>query len=564
MDILIIEDLADSYNRIAEVFPDDDKAWARDLDSARAQLKNGLPDVIILDGVFPDKAGQDEQFLAPRVLDDVDAHCDRTGDRRPIIVFVSGQDQVAATFSDVASWLDNGRIDDVLPTSLATPGWRIFQAILKHRVRRLLEFRPLQPVSALLGTMKEHGIITSSTSMIDPWNTMVRLAGSKARVFIGGPTGTGKTHFAEILHRMSGRTGPFVPVEAASLGGGDQHMVESYLFGNVKNFPNNTPARLGFFRQAHGGTIFIDNVDAMSMEVQAKLLRVVEKGLVRPLGADKEISVDVRIVTASNKDLEELAKEGKFRLDLYYRIGGIIIALPSLAQRGADDVSLLIQHFLGIYVGHRGQVRLDADVLRRFRHYDWPGNVRQLMSWIESIVLTCNSPVTLDRLPEKIKKAFAEASSATATGERGSTDSEAARYSNAIVEELWKLDEGRDRGPASAGPLDPAWPSAPTEHEAFEILSVSQRYALRTWLNENGATQGPKHVRVSVRISRLVCYAKRNGAVTVTLARELTGVGEAQANGDIMVLVGQGILSKRPEPIGRAHAFQLKPETSAT
>ena len=221
---------------------------------------------------------------------------------------------------------------------------------------------------------------------------------------MSGESGTGKELVARALHRRSKRSaGPFVAINCAAM---PEQLLESELFGHTKGaFTDARSARPGLFVQAKGGTIFLDEIGDMPVGLQPKLLRALQERTVRPVGGDTETPIDVRVVAASNRDLETAIEERKFREDLYYRINVIHVELPPLRARGAD-VILLATHYLQHFaVQSQKDVRsLDSEAAEKLSAYAWPGNVRELANCMErAVALTRNESIGIADLPEKIR-----------------------------------------------------------------------------------------------------------------------------------------------------------------
>ena len=209
---------------------------------------------------------------------------------------------------------------------------------------------------------------------------------------------------ARSIHDASERAeGPFVAVNCAAM---PANLLESELFGHVKGaFTDARNAREGLFRRASGGTLFLDEIGEMALEMQPKLLRVLQEGRLRPVGGDAEVDFDARIITATNRDLEEQIEGGEFREDLYYRVNVVRIDVPPLRARG-NDVLLLAQHFLQQIAEDVGKrVRgIAAAAAERLTTYDWPGNVRELENSMQrAVALTRYQEIAVDDLPEKIR-----------------------------------------------------------------------------------------------------------------------------------------------------------------
>jgi DNA-binding NtrC family response regulator len=243
-------------------------------------------------------------------------------------------------------------------------------------------------------------IIGHSKSMLEVFEHARRAAMAESTVLITGESGTGKELIAEAIHQNSPRRErPFVTVNMAAV---PEHLVESELFGHIKGaFTGATESRIGRFEAANGGTIFIDEIGDFAWGSQAKLLRVLENRKVTPIGSNDDREVDVRVVAATSRNLEEMVSEDQFREDLYYRLNVVTLHLPPLRDR-RDDVPLLVNHFLRQLCEKLGREPLAvAPELREYLEtYEWPGNVRQLRNALESmVVLARNDELTLQDVP---------------------------------------------------------------------------------------------------------------------------------------------------------------------
>jgi len=249
-------------------------------------------------------------------------------------------------------------------------------------------------------------IVGSSEAMIEVYKMIEKVKDSKATVLILGETGTGKELVARAIHFNSIRSEkPFLPVNCAALA---ETLLESELFGYAKGaFTGATRDKQGVFEVAHGGTVFLDEIGDISLRLQQILLRVLENGEIQPVGSTQRRKVDVRVVAATNKDLEEMIKTGAFRADLYYRLNVITLDLPSLRER-KEDIATLADHFLKKYAeeNKRPIYRISREALNLLDRYEWPGNVRELENVIErATLLETSKEITPESLPESIRTA---------------------------------------------------------------------------------------------------------------------------------------------------------------
>jgi two-component system nitrogen regulation response regulator NtrX len=237
-------------------------------------------------------------------------------------------------------------------------------------------------------------LVGVSTAMEELRSLIARVAPTEARVLITGESGTGKELVASAIHRQSARAAkPFVCVNSAAI---PRDLVESEMFGHERGaFTGATERRVGRFELADGGTLFLDEVGDLGPEAQAKLLRVLETGVIERLGAEKALTVDVRVIAATNHDLTKTAQQGHFREDLLYRLNVLPIHIPPLRER-PDDVPPLVRHFASRQAARLGRpVRLDAGAVQLLAAYHWPGNVRELANVVERLAIL--TPVGEDR-----------------------------------------------------------------------------------------------------------------------------------------------------------------------
>jgi transcriptional regulator with PAS, ATPase and Fis domain len=234
------------------------------------------------------------------------------------------------------------------------------------------------------------------------YKQIAHAATADAPVLIIGESGTGKELVARAIHQHSNRSArPFLPINCGAL---TETLLESELFGHVKgSFTGAISDAKGVFQTAHTGTVFLDEVGEMSPALQVKLLRVLQEGEVRPVGSSRTVKTDVRIVAATNVDVEKAVAEGKFRQDLYYRLGVVVITIPPLRER-RDDIPLLVERFLQAASSKAGkQVELSQPALDALATYHWPGNVRELENQIERLVVFSRSPtIDLGDLPATV------------------------------------------------------------------------------------------------------------------------------------------------------------------
>jgi DNA-binding NtrC family response regulator len=267
--------------------------------------------------------------------------------------------------------------------------------------------RAEEEVVQLKRTLKQRynfeNIIGKSEPMLRLFDLIAQVAPSRSTVLVQGESGTGKELIAKALHANSPRRDkPFVPVNTGAV---PSDLLESTLFGHVKGaFTSAIAAKKGLFEVANGGTLFLDEIGTMSMDMQAKILRVLQDRRFMHLGGTQEIQVDVRIIAATNVDLQVAVREGRFREDLFYRLNVICLELPPLRAR-RQDIPLLAGHFLKLYADENDTPApsLSAEAMRILMDYEWPGNVRELENAMErGVVLATSSTITPDLLPASL------------------------------------------------------------------------------------------------------------------------------------------------------------------
>jgi len=231
-----------------------------------------------------------------------------------------------------------------------------------------------------------------------------KVAASDARVLITGPNGAGKELVAHAIHNLSERSrGPMIEVNCAAI---PSELIESELFGHVKgSFTGAIKDKQGKFEQANGGTIFLDEIGDMSLIAQAKVLRALQESKVSPVGSDKEIKVDVRVLAATNKNMQTEIEAGRFREDLYHRLSVIEIYVPPLDER-KEDISLLVNHFSGIIADEHGTAmkKFDDKAIDALKALSWTGNIRELRNVVERLIILGGSSVSEEDVASFVRK----------------------------------------------------------------------------------------------------------------------------------------------------------------
>lgn len=251
---------------------------------------------------------------------------------------------------------------------------------------------------------EDMGLVGRSPSMIDLYKEIARVAPTKTTVLVVGESGTGKELVARAIHQHSPRAnGPFIPVNCGAL---TETLLEAELFGHVRGaFTGAVNDRKGLWEEADGGTLFLDEIGETSPAMQVKLLRVLQEGEMRRVGASKSVQIDVRVVAATNRDLEKEVPRGRFREDLFYRLSVVTLRVPALRER-RTDIPLLAERFQRLAAERlkRAPFRCGEQTIRTLAAYDWPGNVRELESAIEHAALRARgNEITADDLPAKLQ-----------------------------------------------------------------------------------------------------------------------------------------------------------------
>ncbi len=250
---------------------------------------------------------------------------------------------------------------------------------------------------------KKYEIVGASAKIVELKNMIERVAPTTARVLIEGENGTGKELVARQIHLQSARAkSPFIEVNCAAI---PSELIESQLFGHEKgSFTSAIKQRKGDFELAHGGTLFLDEIGDMSLSAQAKVLRALQENKIIRVGGEKEINVDVRVIAATNKDIKAAIKDGKFREDLYHRLGVIIMQVPPLRDR-KEDIPLLVNHFIGQISAEQGRppVPVEDKAISMLQELSWSGNVRELHNVVERLLILCSGQITVKDVERYVK-----------------------------------------------------------------------------------------------------------------------------------------------------------------
>jgi DNA-binding NtrC family response regulator len=287
----------------------------------------------------------------------------------------------------------------------------------------------------------KHTVVWSGETMRRVMAQTERVAASESRVCIYGETGTGKELVARTLHEKSHRAnGPFVTLNCAAV---PAELIESELFGHEKgSFTGAVQRHTGKFEQAHRGTLFLDEIGDMPIAMQAKLLRVLEEGEVERIGSNKPVRVDVRVVVATHRDLEQLVETGEFRRDLFHRVVVFPLTLPPLRAR-SEDLPTLVEHFAGQVSAQNGwkQVPFSVAAIEALKDYEWPGNIRELRNVVERLLLLTGDEVTTEHVHMALPAKRGSASRTSLEGEAGPLAQRVLAFEReAVLAELEKHD----------------------------------------------------------------------------------------------------------------------------
>jgi DNA-binding NtrC family response regulator len=349
-----------------------------------AQIGERAFDVVLLDLALPDRNGME-------VLGEI-----RIANPQQAVIMVTAygtvENAVRAMQSGATNFIQKPWDNEKLLADVRA-------AIARHRA----EEENIQLKRALKQRYNFENIVGKSEPMLKIFDLVAQVAPSRSTVLLQGESGTGKELIAKALHLNSPRKDrPFVPVNTGSM---PPDLLESILFGHVKGaFTSAVASKKGLFEVADKGTLFLDEIGTMSLETQSKILRVLQDKKFMHLGGVQEIQADVRIIAATNVDLRQLVREGRFREDLFYRLNVISIDLPPLRQR-REDIPLLVDHFLKKYSEENElpRRRMTTEALRPLVSYAWPGNVRELENVVErSVVLSSVPEIGIDLLPDHV------------------------------------------------------------------------------------------------------------------------------------------------------------------
>ena len=375
---VLLLDADRSIGRTLEPELDDAELFsAQSLSEGLRMIASGTWDLILLDADF---SGAGLEILG-RLHED--------GGMAPVVLLTSQPTM------DLAMEAIRQGAHDVLPKPLP-----------RGRVREILlgveEIKRLRPLPEMVKATDDT-IVGASSQMMGVFKSIARAATSDATVLVLGESGTGKEMVARVLHARSRRNrGPFVAINCAAI---PENLLESELFGHEKGaFTGAIGRRIGRFERAHGGTLFLDEIGDMSMALQSKILRAIQEREVERVGGGSPVSIDVRIVAATNRDLSQAVRESRFREDLYYRLAVVTVLLPPLRDRGSD-LDLLASHFFAHYAREHGRpVRAVAEEVFNVLHrHPWPGNVRQLRNAAERAVVMADGEILLPQhLPADI------------------------------------------------------------------------------------------------------------------------------------------------------------------
>lgn len=386
--VLIVDDDLNTREALVEIVVAEGftAAVAGNIHEARGQISLQRPDVVLIDLNLPDGNGMD-------LFDDIEARATTE------IVLITGH----ASVESAVEALRLGAAD-----YLTKPiNFRRLKAILERVPRGVDVKAEIGMLRSELERLGRFGrMLGTAPPMQKLYNHVARVAPTEATVFLLGESGTGKELAAQTIHELSLRKKqPFLPVNCGAI---SPQLIESEIFGHEKgSFTGADRQHKGYFERANGGTLFLDEITEMPLELQVKLLRVLENGAFMRIGSNQEIETDVRVIAASNRDPEEAVADGKLRLDLYHRLNVFPIKIPPLRERDGD-IQLLAQHFLDELNKANGTSKiLSPEALSSLASYHWPGNVRELRNYIQRAYILSDhiidaaalAPATMSQAP---------------------------------------------------------------------------------------------------------------------------------------------------------------------
>ncbi len=384
--ILVVDDEVGARESLKMILKNDYEVFlAKNAEEAFLQVKAHSPDVILLDIILPDLDGL-------RVLEKI-----KQSDPDMIVIMITATKTVKTAveamklgaYDYVTKPFDVDELRLIISRSLSTKALEQEVKFRREEMDKSFDFG---------------NIIGKSKSMKEIFKVVKQIADSRSTALIMGESGTGKELISRAIHYNSNRRNfPFVTINCAAI---PETLIESELFGHEKGaFTNAIEKKLGRFEVAHQGTLFLDEIGELSLATQAKILRFLEEKEFNRVGGSKTIKVDVRLITATNKDLNQMIKKGSFREDLYYRINVVPIVIPPLRER-KEDIPLLIDHFISKFdVENNKNVKgITKEALELMMQYEWPGNIRELENLIERVIaLTSNESIQLNELPLSFK-----------------------------------------------------------------------------------------------------------------------------------------------------------------
>jgi DNA-binding NtrC family response regulator len=387
--LLVVDDDRSVLHMIGQTFRDSDVnvLTAMTAEEGCSAVREHQPDVVLHDIMLPQTSG----LQSFKQIHEIDP-------KLPVIFITSRDDSETAIEAMMLGAYDYL----VKPLQLPEVRKLVRQAIETRRIMRV----PVGIEAEEVGPTNGDLLVGVSPGVLNVYKAIGRVAPQDMTVLVRGESGTGKELVARAIYQHSPRRdGPFLAVNCAAL---TDSLLESELFGHEKGaFTGAESRRIGKFEQCSGGTIFLDEVGDMSTLVQSKVLRLLQEQRFERVGGNTTIETDVRIIAATNRNLEEMVERGQFRSDLYYRLNGITIELPPLRER-ADDIVLLLEHFLAHYRGSMGKHDVEGiapDAVELLKRYHWPGNIRELQSVMKLALLNATGPVIVpDFLPREIRE----------------------------------------------------------------------------------------------------------------------------------------------------------------